>query len=260
MNERTGAPSRFFHLLFAFLFVGLVGGPLDAQTRPPVDSAATIRGRLLGVYDNESGEPIADAVVTDAVTGDHALTSRTGTVSLWFVKATGSIVQVRKLGYEPWSALVDPTEPTPITVTLKRVTTLAAVVTTARHDMVKDAGDRDGIGVRCENPHVTCTRATELAQLPSRTLGDFVVKAPGVIGPGIMMHTTTGGVCKPTYFVDGMVWNRREPPIGNPNVPPAAGVYATSDVVAIEVYETGVSRPLRFSGDPRCGAIVIWTK
>jgi len=225
-----------------------------------VDSAVTTRARLPGVYDDESGEPIADAVVTDTVTDDHALTTRTGTVSLWFVKAKGSIVQVRKLGYEPWSAVVDPTEPTPITITLKRVTTLAPVVTTAAHDMVKDAGARDGIGARCEDAHVTCTRETELAKFPSRTLGDFVAKATGVIGPGILMHTTTGGRCKPTYFVDGMAWNRKEPPIGNPNGTPQAGVYSTSDVVAIEVYETGVLRPLRFSGDPKCGAIVIWTR
>jgi hypothetical protein len=260
MNECIRAPSWFSLRLLAFLLICLAGGRLDGQTRPPVGSTSTIRGRLLGVYDDESGEPIADAVVTDAVTGDHALTTRTGTVSLWFVKTKGSIVQVRKLGYEPWSAVVDPTEPTPITVTLKRVTTMAPVVTTATHDMVKDAGDRGGIVVRCENPHVTCTRETELAKFPSRTLGDFVAKATGVVGPGIMMHTTTGGRCRPTYFVDGMVWNQREPPIDLPNGIGKSGVFATSDVVAIEVYETGVLRPLRFSGDPKCGAIVIWTK
>ena len=261
MNERKRAPSRFSHLLRAFLLVCLVGGPLDGQTRPPVDSAATLRGRLLGVYDDESGEPIAGAVVTDAVTGDHALTTRTGTVSLSFVKAKGSIVQVRKLGYEPWSEVVDPTEPTPITITLKRVTTLAPVVTTATHDMVKDAGTRDGIGVRCENPHVTCTRETELTQSPSRLPGDFVVKASGIVGPG-MMHSTTGGICKASYFVDGTAWNRNGPPIdySNSKKTDQPGVYATSDIAAIEVYETGVARPLRFSGDPKCGAIVIWTK
>jgi hypothetical protein len=143
------------------------------------------------------------------------------TISLWFVKAKGSIVQVRKLGYEPW---------------------------------------RGGIGVRCENPHVTCTRETDLAKFPSRTLGDFVVKATGVIGSGMLMHAATGGVCKPTYFVDGMAWDRREPPIDYPGGIGKSGAYATSDVVAIEVYETGVLRPPRFSGDPRCGAIVIWTK
>lgn len=247
-------------LLRASLFAGLIRSPLEGQTRPPVDSAAATRGRLLGVYDEETGEAIAGAVVTDAVTGDHAVTTRTGTVSLWFVKAQGSIVQVRKLGYEPWSSIVDPTAPAPITVTLKRVTTLVPVVTTSAHDMVKDAGTRDGMEARCENPHVTCTREVELARSPSRMLGDFVAKATGVVGPGLLMHATTGGLCKPTYFVDGLVWNRKEPPITPPNGIPAVGVYSTSEVVAIEVYETGVLRPLRFSGDPKCGAIVIWTK
>lgn len=256
--------SKIAHTLWVLVLAGMDYGPLGGQARPRSDTVAAIMGaRILGVLDEQSGEPVVDAVVTDAITGDHALTTRTGTVSLWFVKAKGSIVQVRKLGYEPWSSVVDPTEATPITVVLKRLPVLDPVVTTATYDLLQDAGTRDGIDARCGARHVTCVSERAITHSPSRVPADFIAMAIGVVPkPAIMMHGTLGGFCRPTYYVDGMVWQGSDPPIDDRGRRRFGGLppFSTSDLASIEVYETGVLRPLRFSGDPRCGVVVLWTR
>jgi len=66
---------------------------------------------------------------------------------------------------------------------------------------------------------------------------------------------------QPTFFVDGFEWNTK---MGAPTdlTPgrPAEGPYTPTNVKGVEVYMSERNRPLRFTGDPTCGAIVIWTK
>lgn len=59
-----------------------------------------LAGRVLGVFDAVSGAPIAGAEVTDLLTGTTALTTTTGTVSLAFVDTSGSLIRIRKIGYD----------------------------------------------------------------------------------------------------------------------------------------------------------------
>src|SRR6185437_5066478 len=127
--------------------VATYSAPLVAQSTRPDSGrgAATARGRLLGVYDETSGDPVVGADVVDMLTGDHTLTRATGTVSLWFLRAKGSMVQVRKVGYEPWQSVVDPADTTPVTVVLKHaVAELPTVLSTAKPDISRDGGVRDG--------------------------------------------------------------------------------------------------------------------
>ncbi len=250
---------------------------LPAQSvRPDTGSRpASVGGRLLGVFDEMTGNPVVGATVIDALSGDHTITSTTGTVSLWFVRTKGSIVQVRMLGYEPWSSVIDPADTTPITVIFKRVTELAAVVTKAPMNIAKDPGLRDGFEQRCQNAHVTCVREDVIDAHPSGTIGDLILRADGVLcgsGPhcGIFMHSLvpTGGkgrgsrLCTPTYYIDGYPWDLKAmggPPIGNPYAPPTAD-FNQSNVKSVEVYAPDVPRPLRFSGNPLCGVVALWTK
>jgi hypothetical protein len=66
---------------------------------------------------------------------------------------------------------------------------------------------------------------------------------------------------QPTLFVDGFEWNTK---MGAPTdlTPgrPAEGPHTPTNVKGVEVYMSEQNRPLRFTGDPTCGAIVIWTK
>jgi hypothetical protein len=67
--------------------------------------------------------------------------------------------------------------------------------------------------------------------------------------------------CEPSIFVDGFWWNPHvtSPIDMQPDTPPAAP-FTPANVKGVEVYPTGAARPLRFEGDPLCGAVVIWTK
>lgn len=67
--------------------------------------------------------------------------------------------------------------------------------------------------------------------------------------------------CLPTFFVDGIEWNvKMGPPVDLTPGRPAGAPFTPTNVKGVEVYPSERNRPLRFLGDPTCGAIVIWTK
>jgi hypothetical protein len=77
------------------------------------------------------------------------------------------------------------------------------------------------------------------------------------------MHSNTipPAYCQPTFFIDGFEWNPGSgiPADMVPGSPPQAP-FTPANVKAVEVYPPAGGRPSRFTGDPNCGAIVIWTK
>ncbi len=98
---------------------------LHDSTTPARDSATAVpayRYRLLGVFDQDSGEAIDGAKVADVKTGTYANTTATGTVSLIFLPEGSSSVRITKPGYEDLNVPVDigPAASTPITLLMKR--------------------------------------------------------------------------------------------------------------------------------------------
>jgi len=246
---------------------------LHAQAVDSTDRAAT---RLIGVYDALTGEPLANVRVRDAFSGAFALTTPTGTARLDFVTYRGgaALVQLTRLGYDAKTLVLKRGDTTPITETLDRVTTLAPMVTRERYLIDRDAGRRDGFDQRCTAKSVTCFREQDLTGRGTTNLADFLMHAPGVLigpcGPGrnsqcgkaaMRSSVIPPSYCEPSIFVDGFLWNPR---VGTgidlvPNTPPTAP-FTAANIVGMEVYPTEAGRPLRFEGDPMCGAIVIWTK
>jgi hypothetical protein len=89
------------------------------------DSAAALplyRYRFLGVYDQESGDPVEGAKVVDVKTGTYTNTTATGTVSLLFLPEGGSLLRISKAGYDDVNLSVDigPTSMTPLTLLMKK--------------------------------------------------------------------------------------------------------------------------------------------
>lgn len=94
-------------------------GPGHARAGP--DSAkARVRLRVVGVFDEESGQPIEGADVTDLETGVTARTTKTGTMALLFVDTTGTLIKIRKVGYQQSVVAVatGSADTTPVTTTL----------------------------------------------------------------------------------------------------------------------------------------------
>ncbi len=48
-------------------------------------------GRIVGVYDDRSGNPLDSVEIRDMITGSFAYTTSTGTLSLFFVDTAGSL-------------------------------------------------------------------------------------------------------------------------------------------------------------------------
>lgn len=123
---------KAFASLAVALAVAALPSPGRAQTPAKPDSNAAIRYRfrLLGVYDAQTGDPVEGVEVGDVLSKASAMTSKTGTVSLFFLPDGGALVRLRKIGYETQTLAVSisPADTIPITVTLNHATALPAVV------------------------------------------------------------------------------------------------------------------------------------
>jgi hypothetical protein len=239
--------------------------------------------RVIGVFDSRSGEPVGGVQVLDVFSGSYAITSPSGAAPLSFVTFKGSagVLELRKLGYQAKQVMVSSTDTMPITEILEPVVTLAPVVTTEKYRVDRDAGKWDGFEQRCTSKGVTCVRTEELERRPIANLADFLIHADGVTmggcggGSGKWMANRNGqcgkiamrsstippSYCEPTFFIDGFEWNSKLGAAADMTPGrPAEAPYVPSNVKAMEVYPTGGPRPMRFEGNPQCGAVVIWTK
>jgi hypothetical protein len=80
------------------------------------------RARVVGVFDADSGEPLAGTAVRDSVSGRMAVTTATGTVNLGFVPRSTAVIQFEHAGYDRLSMPVSLTlaDTLPITIILHR--------------------------------------------------------------------------------------------------------------------------------------------
>jgi hypothetical protein len=94
----------------------------SATWEPVATGPAAFRTRILGVFDEASGEPIADVEVADSASGTFARTTTTGTVSLVFLPVGTSTVLVHKLGYADLKleVSISPRDSIPITLTMAK--------------------------------------------------------------------------------------------------------------------------------------------
>jgi hypothetical protein len=242
------------------------------------DSARVPAGRIIGVFDAEAGTPLEGVRIVDAFSGSYVVTTQTGTARLDFLTFRGAaaFVELRKLGYEPKQIVVSRADTVAITETMQRLTILPQVTTTAKYRIDRDPGRWEGFEDRCRSGSVTCIRSEDLEQKPAANIADFLVHAPGVtMGAcsGVSGRNTQCGhiamkptvsppaFCLPTFFVDGIEWSLMlGPPVDLTPGRSAEGPYTPTNVKAVEIYPPERNRPLRFTGDPTCGVIVVWTK
>ena len=78
------------------------------------------KGRVVGVFDEATGKPIVGVQVTDLQNGLSTESTETGTLSIFFVDTSGSMLRFRKVGYAALLLAVtnSPSDSTPLTVLL----------------------------------------------------------------------------------------------------------------------------------------------
>jgi hypothetical protein len=92
----------------------------EAPVTAPGDSIPLYRARLLGVYDDKTGDPLEGVEVIDITTGTKAVTTSTGTVSLMYLPDGGGTVRLKKPGYREITIdiVISPATVAPVTATL----------------------------------------------------------------------------------------------------------------------------------------------
>ncbi|HEX4681581.1 MAG TPA: hypothetical protein VH277_02665 [Gemmatimonadaceae bacterium] len=239
--------------------------PDSASAKPAADQR--YRFRLMGIYDEASGDPIEGVEVRDLFSGTSALTTKTGTVSLFFVPDGGSLVRIRKLGYEmqTFPVSISPVDTVPLTVVLRKAVQLPAVV-------VRDSA----------TPNVSGPLRGALQRMKSGAGGHFIDEAemrkwdestmanalrskmPGMVStPGPRGETffvsgrspcriALSGCKRPdcfvTVYIDGVRAALR----------PDFARLSPNDYAMAEFYAGGADQPPEYPGD--CGSLLLWSR
>jgi hypothetical protein len=236
------------------------------RARPPA-------GRILGVFDDATGEPIVGADVIDTDAETKLKTSVSGAVQLSFLGVDSTVVQVRKIGYIPktFSVATGAADTVPVTVVLKPIAqTLPTVVTTGAARATGAFADfelrrRAGLGHFITQEEIEKRLAFDLygylERVPGLTYN--IAGAPnGQAVRRILMHGGAGlgtGFCTPNFFLDGMYYPLDE---GNEPLFSLTLFAQPAYLKGIEVYESSGTIPAQFdrSSSTGCGSVVIWTK
>ena len=257
-------------------------GALRAQA-PAKDTAAkaksfAYRYRFLGVYDAATGDPVEGAEVIDVLNGNKALTTKTGTVSLMFLPDGGSLVRIRKVGYEMQTLTVpiSPADTAPLTIVLSHAQTLETVV-------VKDTGSKYiAGGLRSFEEHKRAgfgqfVTEDQFRKDDGKPLANILIEhVPGIL--------RTNGPHGETYIVSS-----RKPCAGNalagckqPNcyvsvIQDGVRIYDRAltrgaqpldfaridgmNLAAAEYYAGGAAAPPEYNTTSEgCGVLVLWTR
>jgi hypothetical protein len=144
----------------------------------------TKRDRVIGVFDDESGVAMEGVSVVDLLTQKSTMTGPAGVATLGFLsRPSGTPVLVRRIGFIPidTSFTCTAADTVDVTIAMRRGNSLPVVTTTARFDIDRDPGRRNGFFERCSPGKVRCYGPEQLDEYPSRNIGDLV-RSRGDVG------------------------------------------------------------------------------
>ena len=276
-----------FAITSAFAALVAAAAPVRAQVPPVRDPVASVPRaplRIIGVYDETSGQPIPAVEVSETATGTSVMTSTTGAANLGSIVPKGGEIRLRKIGFEEQTMTISmgAADTLPITVVMKRVAELPAVVT-------KDAAPRymspilKGFEERRKN-HASgyFIEDSILRKEDNRALGNVLVAhAPGAVVKQVSSanfllkspRCSNGG--QPDVYIDGVPlahlddprWpmpkgrNRFSNPPDPRDFPIDLNQFAVRDLAGIEYYPDNATMPVQFSRTASgCGALFLWTR
>jgi hypothetical protein len=245
-------------------------GPVSAaiaQAKPPVQDSTVIpayRMRLMGVYDDRTGEPVEGVDVTDVMNGLSTKTTSTGTVALAFLPDGGALVRIRKIGYEPQTMMVTiaPTDTVPITVILKKVTELAAIAVVDSAPRYVSAGLKGFEDRRLHAATGYYVPEAVVRKDENRSIGPFLLAHI----PNIHVREARGGQTfldrsprcgaggAPAVYLDNVLLNNGRTPVNLAEI-------QLTDIAGVEYYANTATAPPEFNRTASsCGALVFWSR
>jgi hypothetical protein len=246
----------------------ILAAPARAQdTRRPGTVPRVRPGRLLGVFDYDTWEPIEGARVLDLLTGWSAVTTSTGTLSLFFVDTAGSFLQVAKLGYATQRFVVGSStvDTAGITIMLKAYAQMLPTVVT--HG-TRGRGPADTVQL-LERSGFYDRRQTSGAPYSAFVTSEKIAKLSLL---GDVSRFNGRQLCMTNLYVNGI---KVEPPSLRSPMPGSGAMVVVAaplrnyldalvtpaEVLGVEMY-LPVDVPARFKpgGVAGCGATLVWTK
>ncbi len=245
----------------------------SATSKQPSAPIARYKLRLLGTFDEQSGDPIDGVEVMDVASGTTALTTRAGTLPLFFLPDGVSLLRLRKLGFTPltMNVTISPIDTIPITVVMKRnAQELPAVIT-------KDSARRyispalNGFeermhagrgGYFIDDSTLRKMDADPLSialrRLPGGTLRDgrFVSTRTSSSGP-VLRSAKPGLNCNASVYENGVLLYQT----GGKMPPPDFDRLQVDAYAGVEFYAGPATYPAWISqmNNP-CGVLLLWTR
>jgi hypothetical protein len=270
----------------ALFVVALVASThISAQTPPPATptparaaaAANLYRYRFLGVYDALTGDPVEGVEVADIANGNKSLTTKTGTVSLFFLPDGGSLVRLRKIGYETQTIPISitPADTAPVTIVMAHATQLPTVV-------VNDSAPKGlSVGLRRFEEHRALgfgrfIDETEFRKHDNSTMANLLIaRMPGlmsVTGPGgakyiVSAHKPCSGPalrtcrqqdCYVTVYVDNTKTFDAATSAGA--LKPDFEHMSANEYAAAEFYQGAEIPPEYNATSSGCGVLLLWTR
>jgi hypothetical protein len=257
--------SHRFLALLAVIVVAALPSATVARAQTPA-SLPAYRLRVLGVFDNQSGEPVEGAEVIDLLGKVTARTTATGTVTLSYLPEGETLLRIRKVGFEVSTMLVSisPDDTVPLTVLLKRSSQLLPTVFTTDSSVTTrlSPGLREFEMRRARGGGYFITEA-ELRKNDTKMMTSIVRTVAGVkvlcnrSGSSCIpasprqggRNALTNGGCPLEIYTDGVlgVENNLER-------------MRVDQYAAVEVY-SAAQAPLQYSKTgSNCGVMLLWTR
>lgn len=244
-------------LMLAALLAGAVAGAQtpDASKAPTPAAGKEVvasgheHGRLLGIYNASSGDPVEGAEVWDLIAKTYVVTSSTGTVSLAFVQSQhdSAAIWIRKLGFQDTTFIVKTgkADTIPITFFLPKASELSVINTIADAVSLLPVAMR-GFEERHAQGYGKFITPAELREQPDGRMLNEVLAAKG-IDLSRRTQKTVRTTCRAQIYVDGI-----------------RGTYdpmsSAGDYQGIEFYSGPATAPEQFKANSACGVLLLWTR
>ena len=235
-----------------------------AQLKPTV--------RIMGVFDDATGQPVVGAEVVDISSNTKAITSDAGMIPLTWLPPGTTFLQVRKVGYTSKMIPVNisPADTEPITVILKPMgTTLPQVVTKATPAATGKLAEFErrraiGMGKFLTQEEIQKHETSRTADMLLMLGGIHIVHPRNNASAAyVAVNRVSGSISKGMAdCLAGIVLDGAAVYSANPGEQPFDINQITADQISgIEVYTGGASIPPEYNATrASCALVIIWTR